>query len=509
MSTFLELNIDGEEQGYGNRPGADEYEIWLVYQPNPAIVIPLGGHQVPEVSPEEGDTSIRVRGKRLNGRWYDQEIVTRMPLIKRFTGTVLHPKALYTHMERVGEAMQDCWMMVHVAICASGDEAHWYAHPDTIFGESRDTGALVGFGENGEIFDTETPFSVTARRKVAALLDLPPGEITAAYGVIEAVNGCPGGCGSSNRALYIGGGTGAAVYLAKSTDGGQTWSALTISGATATQYLVPVYADANIIIVREVDDAADPLSATAGTLWYSRDETTWQKCQDSGGDISAAFNFVIKADGRFVAGEGANIHTSNDGVYWTQLTQSVTAGILVGAAYDPIKRRTYIVGDNTGGTAYVLVGSTVTSITSQLLAADGAPVAAAALYAVFSGAGDHIVIGGANGELYESFAASGGSWEFTDFSATAGDIIRGFGGNKFDLWLQMADEIHYRSPLSRMDWKAYTLTATPGGAFYGFVTFKDAHGFTKGLRAVNAGGEFYRLDPAWGQLEDRIDAALA
>jgi photosystem II stability/assembly factor-like uncharacterized protein len=138
--------------------------------------------------------------------------------------------------------------------------------------------------------------------------------------------------------------------IAKTNDGGQTWSAVTAPAAQAGINIISLEWSGRWWIGYE----------TTGELWYSEDEgTTWLQRTYDGGASQVSIpkiDFITELHGFMVANTAAPVgtiyHTVDGGYIWQPLTTTTNAGLNSIVACD--LNLAYAVGEASGGTAVIL-----------------------------------------------------------------------------------------------------------------------------------------------------------
>jgi photosystem II stability/assembly factor-like uncharacterized protein len=138
--------------------------------------------------------------------------------------------------------------------------------------------------------------------------------------------------------------------IAKTSDGGQTWSAVTAPADQAGINIISLEWSGRWWIGYE----------TTGELWYSEDEgTNWLQRTYDGGTSQVSIpkiDFITELHGfmvtNTVAPVGTIYHTVDGGYTWQPLTTTTNVGLNSIVACDP--NLAYAVGEPSGGTAVIL-----------------------------------------------------------------------------------------------------------------------------------------------------------
>lgn len=298
-------------------------------------------------------------------------------------------------------------------------------------------------------------------------------------------------CGTCEGSLYdnvfIGGGTGIALEAEMSVDKLSTFSAVTVTGATATYNITDGIWVGDTIVLALSDDPDPAGTPTAGQIAVSLNGgTTWSIIS---GATNAYFAVEYADNVVYVGGADGELWQSSDFVNFTQITNNVhTTEVITDLAYDADNSVVYIAA--TDGAAAILDSGVISDISTAVGAGASDLLAVAVL------AEGHIMFGGAAGLVKESID-NADTFATVSVAGTA-SAIAAIKGTAHRVLVAAGSNVYERSPLTGMLFSAVPLRfgATYGGAIVALDMAPTSNG-DNFFVAIDATGDVYVYRPRY------------
>lgn len=402
MAKRVLVGQSGSEQAWGGTPFSGKNQAVIMLDSNTATLYSLDGHlmnDAPEY--ESAETKYGKRTVVVNGRNQTQEFVIAPEYTKRVSLTTMTPQRQRSVLVNFYD-LQERGNKLHVAIvpneCLEGCDQWFLVLREANMSIPKITSGLVSDDENEAAIDNETTFTGLGNfvryEGLTTSAITTQGTAAAVYGVAyDTGDGCSdSGDASCINQNLIRVGDGIAEV---STDGGGTWSALTITAITTDvvgAILTGVVRSGNNWVMT-YSDVVDGTGLDGG-IAYSVNGAAAVIAQATTGSQG-----VIKAFGKLYAfGTAGEMHVSSDnGITWTAVTTGITEDILA-ADFDETNQLMFIAA--TAGKAYVYDGTSFNEISTEVGAG------ANDLTAVSVITDGKVMFGDAAGSVYENQVAT-------------------------------------------------------------------------------------------------------
>ena len=473
------------EQAVGKTLDSGAMRLYAISRSNPTNMIYIGGHPMDEAfSYTLTERKIAPEYRHVGGRNVLVERTLTGDKVKGLTVNLKLPNKMISVTDRIYQSInkgRKYDLLLVPSSCEEGCESFFWLGEDMDMGVRQYNSAIVGWDEN------ENP--ITSMRSLALVGNLrhyyglehkelvdESGAVNSAVIIEEdcEVTDCP------YQWIAYGG----AANLFKFTkDGGRNWTTVTATALTTevTGGLITSIVHSNMNYVVGVSTGFKT-TGTDGAIGYSVDGASFVVATllDTAGaaTTSTGVNKILHAFNKLWAfGTAGEIFFSvDDGVTWTEFASTITEDIY-DAAFDASTQKVYLVGGN--AVAYSFDGYTITDITSAV----GATAATDLLSVAVTGE-NHVVIGGANGRIYQYF---GEEWVASAIGTTPVNAIAG-DGFSVRVLAGVDDELFLREALTE---QKFVKQLTAGG---------DITSIVPGKALLDEGVNYFLVTTAAGEV---------
>lgn len=483
--------MSGKIWGPPNGLNSKSYVLAMA-QENPASPLEeLPNHTLGGVSPNLIDALFIPRTEMVNGRIKTRYIVSRAAEETHREYTLGFPQGmLYSPALDIARNKPECARdFFSVYKCPSDPQyGHFVVYTNGRLSPPQETEDFITVDDTNAIGEQSTLLLEERLLKFAIFgAEAYASAFTGAASIFIGRPDC-GDCeGSLYDNIFIGGGTGAALEAMKSVNKLGTFSAVTVTGATATYYITDGVWVGDTIVLALADDDDPTGTPTAGQIAVSLDAgTNWSVISG----VTEALYAVEYADGAvYVGGDAGTLYMSEDFVNFTEITNSVhTTEVITDLAYDASTGVVYIAA--TDGAAAILDSGVISDISTAVGAAASDLLSVAVL-----GAG-HVMFGGAAGLAKES--VDGGDTFTTVSVGSTSSAIVAIKGTAHRVLVAAGSNVYERSPLTGMLFSAVPLrfNAAYGGAIVALDMAPTSNG-DNFFVAIDATGDVYVYRPRY------------
>lgn len=477
------------EQSLGPVLNSGRVQLYAARREDPLNLIYLGGHRIddaPDYTNTEAKISPEYRHEAGRNIVVEKTIVPES--VKQIEWTLALPNRVLNAADRLAQAQASSeydYFFIPSSCDDGCDEWFWLAE-EGVLGARQITSAPVGFDENeGPITSTRT---LRTKGQVRTYLGMEQRLVRdhtkALYAITIAEELCSDGDACPFQHQYAGG---ADMTLIGTHDKWGTVVSIDASAVNEAGEMDPddvitsVLYHNNVLIVA-VSDVVDG-DGTEGGAGYSVNDAPVVPSTFLNANGSAAtpkgMQVVLPGPGGRVyifgtSGEG--YYSENNGITFHALTTGITTTI-IDAAYDSVNGYMYLVTED--GEVWRYDGSAFVEITAAV-----SPTAATDLVCVNITGINSIAIGGADGNIYESFDG-GATWQQTyDLGASPVHAIMGSTVGAYRVVAGAGTSLFQRDVFRRQEWEA--VAAATADQFTG-----DVMGGAAGKPLAEEGNAYY------------------
>lgn len=464
------------EQATGKTLDSGAMRLYAAPRSNPTNLIYIGGHPMDEAfSYTLTERKIAPEYRHVGGRNVVVERTLTGDKVKGLTVNLKLPNKMLSVTDRIYQSIRSGKKYDLVLVptsCEEGCESFFWLGEDLDMGVRQYNSAIIGWDEN------ENP--ITSMRSLALVGNLrhyhgmeykqlldESGALNAAYIVEEDCDDseCP------YQHVAVGGATNVFKYT---RNGGRNWTTVTATALTTavTGGMITSIVKSGLNYVVGVSTGFK-VTGTDGTIGYSVDGAAFAVATIT----TLGINKILSAFNKLWAfGTAGEVHYSvDDGVTWTAVTSGITTDIY-DAAFDKSTQTIYLVGADAA--VHSFDGYTFTDLTTAV----GATAATDLLSVAVTG-DNQVVIGGANGKIYQYF---GNTWEASTLGSTAVNALVG-DGFSMRVLAGVDTDVFLREALTEQKFeKQFTV-----GAITSFVA---------GTPLIDEGVNYFLVTTATGQL---------